>query len=1215
MTHNTNTIDEETFSCAVSHWINGNDAEACCLLSQIQTEYARNLLALIRKPHITVLAQLPWMTKGPQGILSGSESDSKFIINNIGFKAGDMQVSPYANVHDFYNPAAPPDFYIAQMLEWHPIPPNIQTLPCPIFAQTSDYDLHIQAIHPWLRLFDELIVNGPEEQDEVARLSGKPVSFFPKTFSIPDSLVPIPNRGNREIDFFMSGTVFHPFHTDKAELINHILQLQDLNTIIYNGYINQDAYYDLLTRSKLSLSFVRHADAMPTRGLETLAMGCALLVQQESVLNQYLSEEHGVVTYDYRNPDSIKHAIQKVRTNWEYFEVAARKGSELVRREFTVARIASQFLRFLTVLAAKPRAARIIGSDSFLDQKRNILVKGWKYPLEFNNKLQHINLDRWASRMGQIAAVEPIIEIGRELTLNLTLHSYWPVARQYPIMDHPKDVADISRLVHVLDTGIRHFPESMVLAFNAARSALHFGMSSHVTWALNLMRQLVSRPLHSWRVEPLHDVMPWDFFSQTFNYRGYFDEVMELLKGTGGDNNNLKRFIMASAHYYLSFYENKLQHLEQAIGLDPGFDFYTYRFVHTVIKQHDSSRYEMAARDAVRLADISMLFREAFALVKCFVERGISVPEFERLQQKCKTADIDIFTQAMEIENWLDPFLRKAVTDYASAGSKAPNPATPAEKKILFIHLDFLTWKSARTWSFSSNLAMVDALRQLGHDVTVIPAIHNISPRYPASWLYRIKEICSQVAFDQVWIELVHLDPEESFLDFLAATIPVRVALLPESLEYDDTDYAMSPSLRQRRMLVERKLRFMTHALAVDEQDADLLNKIGVVKSLWKPEAVPARFVSDPHGERLNQIVFMGNDSGVRRRWLEFPSLAKLIMRRPSPDDAAPLPQLFNAVNGLVSCCLDDGRPYRPEQLSAYLDALYTIRLESYSNWMKSLREVGAVVNLPGATKAYGNRVFESMAAGCAVFSWRIAGRNAQEKLFDKDKIILFDADNPQNLIDITGKTTPEQLREIGRAAQREISRAHTTEIRMQQVLTWIDTGLTPDYAHPPEPSLPRSLPKAANLRLAVDTLYSCMTGKKAPGHLWLKRAPQRTDIENGEEAAFVNAIQEVYNEGDKYTARRLLEELIDIFPEFSVTLSQWCVEFGDMQIAMQNALLAITANPYSSVALLNAFEMAVKAGHSEAAKRFMDDALLYNSSASNLNLNELVMKRKAMHT
>ncbi len=262
--------DEPAFYAAVAHWIDGDDAAAAAGLEPLagRHDHARNLLNLIRKPRIRVLAQLPWTRTGCSDLLTGIRKEKKFQVDNVSFHADDRPNTPYADIHQFYDADQPPDFYVCQMVEWQMLPANLSELPCPLLGHTADYDLHVQAVYPWLRLFDELLVTDPSEWRDVRGLATAPVSTFPKSFGLPATL-PAAGRGRRDLDLFLSGTVTHAYHPDKAALIHQILSVPDLRLKIINGFKAQNNYLRTAAGCKLCVTYVRHPTAMPTRGLES----------------------------------------------------------------------------------------------------------------------------------------------------------------------------------------------------------------------------------------------------------------------------------------------------------------------------------------------------------------------------------------------------------------------------------------------------------------------------------------------------------------------------------------------------------------------------------------------------------------------------------------------------------------------------------------------------------------------------------------------------------------------------------------------------------------------------------------------------------------------------------------------------------------------------------------------------------------------------------
>lgn len=1196
--------NESLLYIAISYWIAGNDDVAIELLKHNPIDYARNLLTLISKPHINVISQLPWISKGTQDLQSGAEYDPKFIVKNIGFKPQDLQNRPYANVHDFYDPQNPPDLYISQMVEWHLIPPNIQELPCPIFGQTSDYDLHIQFLHPWLRLFDELIVNGPDEQDEVGRLSGVPVSAYPKTFSIPDTLPPLPPPGQREVDFFMSGTTFHPYHHDKALLVNRILDIPDFNSLFYNGFLSSKAYYELLSHSKMALTFVRHADAMPTRGLESLAMGCALLVQKKSVLNQYLGEEEGVVTYEGEH--DLPAAMKRVKRDWPLFEQRARRGAEIVRREFSSARVASQYLRFLTVLAAKPRPKRQMLPIAHLDQKRPIIIKGWGFPHHAYKEMQDINASRWLKHLEEKPCAATVIDLAREYLLDFCTWAHLPTARNYPVNQDYYHYGMLSKCLELFRIGAERFPRSLVLRFTMIRAALHFGSPAEVDEAIQLLRATLAIPPAEWVVAPMDDVMPWDFFSQMFNYRGYFDAVTSILKGDDIPATTLVDFIRASLFYYQGHYSGDTSDLQAAVRLDSSFPFYRLRLAAALIKCGTRKSSTDAAEHLELLAGETMLCLEAFRLLE-LLEESFDCRSEHLVQIKARFRNIrdSLHNQKFQSENWNDPHLqmsayggvRPLTTMQLAMRSEPPASVMRSSStlRILYISLDFSNWAGAKEWTYPSNLSIEEGFAASGVEFLTIPLIYGISAEIPASWLYHAKTLCAGREFDQVWIELVHGNPGEDILEWLISLAPVRLGILLESLSYDQEDYQLHPGLFKRRLVVEERLRYMTHAVTVDEKDADDLNRRGIVKAMWRPESVPSWCLANaPNDLPRDRAIFYGASYGTQKRWLLHSDLAGLFEMRPSAEAGTIIPHAFTSVGSAALKTLNSGRIPDQEFLEAYLDCLRSLRRVSFANWIRLASETPLIVNLPSITKAQSGRVVEAMAAGCPVLTWELPDRPKANALFrNGEELLQFPRDNPAVLADRIRylKQHPDKTRAMAGRALEKVRNQHTTEQRVKQILRWIDTGNEPNYNEDvtiPIKTVPVDVSQAS-LEITLQRFFA----KTGRGNYVALKAPVR-DIVSGKRTTeeIIGRVGVYIERKDLASVQLLLEEAVIYSPSLTTVLAQLYYATGDFAKAEEMLLQALSVTPNDAEIHIRLAQLASMAGNQEIASIYIEQAL-----------------------
>src|SRR4029434_854316 len=143
----------------------------------------------------------------------------------------------------------------------------------------------------------------------------------------------------------------------------------------------------------------------------------------------------------------------------------------------------------------------------------------------------------------------------------------------------------------------------------------------------------------------------------------------------------------------------------------------------------------------------------------------------------------------------------------------------------------------------------------------------------------------------------VHSEWDEESLSWLAELAPKRVGFLMESLSYDEDAYALDPRLRIRQSLVESRLKYLTHLVAVDEADVSRINERALTSAMWWPQTVPERFIcSVPNRTPDQRALFYGQLYGTRQAWLDSGDLRRLLLRPDqAPEDAAGLPVLFDS--------------------------------------------------------------------------------------------------------------------------------------------------------------------------------------------------------------------------------------------------------------------------------------------------------------------------------
>jgi len=630
---------EARFYEGVIHWIDGDEDAAARRLEQSDSEHAARLLALIRKRRISILSQLPWSQfgEGPHTVLNAARSSSKFETRNIGFGPGDLRNAAGADIHDYIDRNQPPDFYLAEMIEWQLIPPNLQDLTCPIIGHTADYDLHIHAVQPWLRMFDTVIVTDMTEFDDVSRLVDAPVVTFPKTFCLPRSLPPPPPPGERDIDVLLTGTTFHSYHREKAEILHQVLRVPEVQPFIMNGFLDWWLYHAMLERTRLAISHIRHPGASPSRGIETLAMGTVLLAQPETTLRLWVDENEGLVPYDLAGK-GLSHTIEKVLADFPRYEQAARRGMKIIRDEFDPDRLGAQYLRFATFLAARPPKMRqnVIPPT----QKRLVAWQGW---LQKDNAVYAALHEKALARLGEVLpeqlTYEDLNNPTREWMLGFVQRSLQTAI--------PETRDMLAGTLEIYQLALQIQPQSLALRFNFLRAALHFGGESDIDQALGIAQETLDAAPSAWSLDPRDDVMTWDYCAAFFNYRAYFDLVTASFAGEAVEEMALKDLILASIEYYCGRMTGDPAHFAAASALDPEFPAYRLAYAKALIRSGGTE----AAGDAVDLLSAlskrSLHAAEAWSLLKALKqEHSISVPDDAETESAIHALTIRTFLES-----------------------------------------------------------------------------------------------------------------------------------------------------------------------------------------------------------------------------------------------------------------------------------------------------------------------------------------------------------------------------------------------------------------------------------------------------------------------------------------------------------------------------------------------------------------------------------------
>lgn len=362
---------------------------------------------------------------------------------------------------------------------------------------------------------------------------------------------------------------------------------------------------------------------------------------------------------------------------------------------------------------------------------------------------------------------------------------------------------------------------------------------------------------------------------------------------------------------------------------------------------------------------------------------------------------------------------------------------------ILCILLEFSSWNRARHWGYSGNFGIIEALESFGANVHVMPVLHGMAIDERKKWFSRLKFLCKNVHFDQVWVWLVHSEFDSEFWDWLIDAAPIRIGWLGENLLYTEEEMELQPELRERKRQVISHIKKFTHILvAADETETKLITEECGLPALWCPTAIPLRYIRREQGcPDRREGVFIGYSYGARKEILDHPKLQGLLVRGTSPEDDTSLPACFEQAVQTYTEMFASAKPISWENINYSVGVLRSLRERSFSLWLKELGRWNCIVNLPSYGKCYTARVLEGMAAGRPVIAWSPPERPQTYGLFSENTSILLyrGADIAQLARHVRHiQDDPEFASSVANSARVELLQKHTMEQRIGQVMTWI---------------------------------------------------------------------------------------------------------------------------------------------------------------------------------
>ena len=349
---------------------------------------------------------------------------------------------------------------------------------------------------------------------------------------------------------------------------------------------------------------------------------------------------------------------------------------------------------------------------------------------------------------------------------------------------------------------------------------------------------------------------------------------------------------------------------------------------------------------------------------------------------------------------------------------------------ILYVCLEFKKWNLARPWTYPANLGLEEGFKynNLNYFTLTTPLLNHA------------KELCKGKTFSQVWIEIVHQEFDNEFLQWLKEIAPFRIGLIFESLEIDKINSNDIDSLIKRKNNVIIKSNYLTHSICVDEIDVNFFNNDLKIPSFWWPSCVPLNYIQKNQKKLKNKkAVFSGTLYGERLKLIESVNSLDIVENKQSSD----VYNFYHVLFDLIHLILDFFLKLRLYKIyNIYIRLIRFIRKKNFNIYLNFISTYSVVINLPSVLKSYPGRVIEAMAVKSVVVTNHINDRPLNQKLFKNEKdIIFYDSKNKDDfkskLLELLNDD--KKMSEISNNALNNLIENHTVENRIHQVLDWLN--------------------------------------------------------------------------------------------------------------------------------------------------------------------------------
>jgi glycosyltransferase involved in cell wall biosynthesis len=356
--------------------------------------------------------------------------------------------------------------------------------------------------------------------------------------------------------------------------------------------------------------------------------------------------------------------------------------------------------------------------------------------------------------------------------------------------------------------------------------------------------------------------------------------------------------------------------------------------------------------------------------------------------------------------------------------------------------LEFPSWELAKPWSYISGYAVVDALRNAGHDVELVVLLHGSDDETLARVIGAFNDRGAR--FDCAFFWLPHLEYGERFWRVADRLAPKRVGVLIESLRYTADEVSQLKHLARRRKQVLRSLAHCTHVITLDPADFRELESEGH-RAFWVAGIVPtvpdSTFVA--FEEKSTRLLSAGTIYAGQRQFMHERLVAHGVLDpterlQHSPELIAEFETAVAEVKrraiGAAAAAVD----------TLLFERVRTARLALWHEYLRYLSRFAAVISLPAYFKGFPGRVFEGIMAGCAVFIFEVCDFERQKRVFRPGEHVYYLPAEPTDAdiaLLVAVANDPGRRRALAEAARQQAYANCDATIVMRRVMDWVSAN------------------------------------------------------------------------------------------------------------------------------------------------------------------------------